>query len=268
MKRQHLLLVVLATSLIATQTLHAQADEKKELSKIQRTIAVQRATQVAIWAMPAVTTYGFTRGVLKDLDGDFNDLVTLSQPMVSRHGFLTANDVTPYVMASMSTAEGPIVVEIPPASEKTVFFGTIVDAWMRPVVDVGPTGMDEGKGGKVLLLPVGYEGEVPEEGYFTFQLEGHRADFAFRPVSQNGGTVEDAAAYSRTLKIYPLAKAGNPARDHDSRRIPRGLGYAALLRPASVRGHSLHCSVRACPRTRQVDVRHAQGDQDRKGQAL
>ncbi|MGI9245059.1 MAG: DUF1254 domain-containing protein, partial [Verrucomicrobiales bacterium] len=204
------LCAVLAVTLSTNMHLFAEETENPEMSEISRTIAVQRATQVAIWAMPAVTTYGFTRGTLKDLEGDFNDLVTLSQPMVSRHGFLTANDVTPYVMASMSTDKGPIVVEIPPASEKTIFFGTIVDAWMRPVVDVGPTGLDEGKGGKVLLLPVGYEGEVPEEGYFTFQLEGHRADFAFRPVSQNGGTVEDALAYSRTLKIYPLAKADNP----------------------------------------------------------
>jgi len=180
------------------------------MSEIKRTIAVQRATQVAIWAMPAVTTYGFARGTINDLGGKLNDVVALSQPMTSRHGFLTANDVTPYALGSLTTAGGPLVVEVPPASEKTVFFGTFVDSWMRPVEDVGPTGKDKGKGGKYLFLPGDYEGKAPPEGYFVYPLEGHGIHFALRPISQNGGTIEEAAAYARTLKVYSLAEADNP----------------------------------------------------------
>jgi hypothetical protein len=192
------------------EPLAAQPDEGRELSEVARTIAVQRATQVAIWAVPAVTTYGFARGTIQDLGGKLNDVVALSQPLTSRHGFLTANDVTPYAVASLTTADGPLVVEVPPASEKTGFFGTFVDAWMRPVADVGPTGTDQGNGGKYLFLPGGYEGSTPKTGYFVFPLEGHGINFAFRPVSQNGGTIEEAAAYARTLKVYPLAQAADP----------------------------------------------------------
>ena len=33
-----------------------------------------------------------------------------------------------------------------------------------------------------------------------------------RPVSKGGGTIAEAAAYARTLKVYPLAKAKNPPK--------------------------------------------------------
>ncbi len=126
-----------------------------EMSDIARKIAVQRSCQAAIWAMPAVSTWDIAYATIRDLGGKVGDVVALSQPMTSKHGFLTANDVTPYAIAALTTKDGPLVVEIPPASDKTAFFGTFVDAWMRPVADVGPTGSDKGKGGKYLFLPAG-----------------------------------------------------------------------------------------------------------------
>jgi hypothetical protein len=156
------LATLMALSLL-TSALFAEDAKNAKMSEIERTIAVQRATQVAIWAVPAVATYAVLRGTI-DVGGKLNDVVALSQPLTSRHGFLTANDVTPYAISSLSTADGPIVVEVPPASKKTVFFGTFIDAWMRPIVDVGPTGRDKGKGAKYLFLPGDYEGETPAEG--------------------------------------------------------------------------------------------------------
>ena len=206
---QAIVMLAIVATLITTTPVLAQVAPNGKMSEIERTIAVQRATQVAIWAVPAVATYGIVRGTT-EVGGKLNDVVALSQPMTSRHGFLTANDVTPYAIGSLTTADGPIVVEVPPASEKTVFFGTFIDAWMRPVADAGPTGKDEGKGAKYLFLPGGYEGETPAEGYFVFPLEGHGINFALRPISQNGSTIEEAAAYARTLKVYQLAQADDP----------------------------------------------------------
>ena len=180
------------------------------MSDIARDIAVQRACQAAIWAMPAVSTWDIANGTIRDLGGKVGDVVSLSRPMTSKHGFLTANDVTPYAVASLTTKDGPLVVEVPPATEKVNLFGTFVDAWMRPVADVGADGTDKGKGGKYLFLPAGYEGDAPEEGYFVFPLESYSINFAFRPVSKKDGTIEDAVALARTLRVYPLAGAGNP----------------------------------------------------------
>ncbi len=198
-------LTALGASLIISGGAHAQ------MSDIAREIAVQRACQAAIWAMPAVSTWDIAQGIINDLDGKIGDVVQLSQPMTSQHGFLTANDVTPYTIAALTTANGPLVVELPPATEKVNLFGTFVDGWMRPVADVGERGTDKGAGGAYLFLPVGYDGPVPAKGYFVFELEGHSVNFAFRPVSRGDGTIQDAVAYVREhLRVYPLAEVNDP----------------------------------------------------------
>ncbi len=168
-----------------------------EMSEIARDVAVQRACQAAIWALPAVSTWDIAQGTINDLGGKVGDVVSLSRPMTSQHGFLTANDVTPYAIAALTTANGPLVVEVPSATDTVNLFGTFVDAWMRPVADVGERGSDLGEGGAYLFLPPGYEGPLPEDGYFVFQLEGHSINFAFRPVSRGDGTIEDAVAHVR-----------------------------------------------------------------------
>ena len=53
--------------------------------------------------------------------------------MDSRHGFLTANDVTPYVFAGVPLNGKPMVVEVPAVGDKAQLFGTIINAWQRPI---------------------------------------------------------------------------------------------------------------------------------------
>jgi len=74
---------------------------------------------------------------------------------------LTANDNTIYSFIWLDTHKGPVVMEVPPMS-----LGAIDDFWYRWVTDIGITGPDKGKGGKYLVLPPGYKGEIPE-GYFV-----------------------------------------------------------------------------------------------------
>jgi hypothetical protein len=38
----------------------------------------------------------------------------------------------------LNTTDGPVVVEVPPATDKTIFFGSVIDAWEVPVTDMGP----------------------------------------------------------------------------------------------------------------------------------
>jgi len=174
-------------------------------------IKVQRATEAVIWAMPAVSVYDIELSIQRDLGGKFGDVVYFSKPMKSRHGFLTANDVTPYVVSAQSTRGGPLVVEVPPASQKVSYFGTFVDAWQRPIADVGPPGDDKGKGGKYLFLPPDYKGAVPQ-GYLVYRPATFGVHFAFRPVAKNGGTAADQSAYAQTLKVYRLSQAAKPPK--------------------------------------------------------
>ncbi|MDX2320797.1 MAG: DUF1214 domain-containing protein [Moritella sp.] len=185
------------------------------IKDIEYQIMVQRATQLAIWAMPAVGMNDFITATRRDLGGDLNDVIYLSKPFDSKHGFLTANDVTAYSWASLTSEPGPIIIEVPAASDKVNYFGTVVNAWDQPIEDVGPAGADKGKGGKYLFLPPGYKGdkskeELQKEGYLVYQTDTYQYGFSFRPVLSNGGTDADAAEYAQKIKIYYLADAANP----------------------------------------------------------
>jgi hypothetical protein len=178
-------------------------------TRIEREIITHRATQAVYWGMPAVALVALRRGAERDLGARDNDIICFSQPMEARHGFITANNQTPYCAIMIDTHEGPVVMEVPPAGAKTVFFGTAVDAWQVPLADVGPRGDDRGRGGKFLFVPPGYDKPLPE-GYIVVRSQTYRIYLGLRPVAINGGTVADGVAYSRQLKAYPLAQADHP----------------------------------------------------------
>jgi hypothetical protein len=67
-------------------------------------------------------------------------------------------------MAFYNTKHGPVVLKIPPADDDGSINANIVTTWQMPLADGGAYGTDKGQGGKYLLLPPGYRGEVPE-GY-------------------------------------------------------------------------------------------------------
>ena len=187
----------------------------RAVEDIEYKIMVQRATQAAIYYMPAAGMVDFVKGIRRDLGGDLNDVVYLNKPLGSDDGFLTANDVTAYCWSALSSASGPIVVEVPPATDKVSYFGTIVNTWDQPIEDVGPAGRDKGKGGKYLLLPPGYDGkkskdDLEKEGYFVYETDTYEYGFSFRPRLYNKATDKDAGDYAKGVKIYYLSEADNP----------------------------------------------------------
>ena len=146
----------------------------------------------------------------RDLDADFGDIVYFSNVMAPRHEFLTANNQTPYVVTVLDLRRGPMVLDVPPASDKTVFFGSAIDSWEVPLADIGGTGDDGGKGGKYLFLPPD-DGGKPPDGYLVVPSPTVFVHIALRPITVGKGTLADAVAYSQLLKAYPLADAAKPA---------------------------------------------------------
>ena len=183
----------------------------KEYSEAQQQMLHRRAVEAVIWGQPAEGVFGFIQATRRDLGGDWNDVVYFSQPMTSRHGFLTANNNTPYVVSCINTNNGPIVVDVPAASEKVKYFGSLIDAWQLPIADVGPSGDDKGQGAKYLLLPPDYEGEIPEE-YLVYRPATYSIYLGFRPVSVVGAdtTPEEVIEYAQKLQVYSLSEADSP----------------------------------------------------------
>lgn len=118
--------------------------------------------------------------------------------------YLTGNTSTLYAVNYLDLkTDGALVVELPPG-----MLGFLDDAWFRFVSNLGAIGPDQGKGGKYLLLPPGYEGEEPE-GYFIVKLPTYNNLMFLRGSIAKG--LEPAVQNIKSkLKIYPLAKADNP----------------------------------------------------------
>jgi hypothetical protein len=205
-----LLEAVYAQSAVAQNTAQTMSRPSVSDDAIDYQQSVQRGSQAVIWGIVAMQA--LRESAARDLGATFNDIIYMSKPPAPRQAILTATNETPYVVVLLNTADGPVVLDVPPASKTTLFFGTVVDAWQLPLTDVGPSGADEGKGGKYLFVPPGYTGDIPA-GYIAFRPNTIHLYVALRPVPIGGGTPEQAVAYSQSLKAYPLAQAASPSPD-------------------------------------------------------
>jgi hypothetical protein len=134
-----------------------------------------------------------------------NKVAIFEQLMDSQAVVLTANTSTLYAFSRTDLAkDGPTVIEVPPG-----MLGFLDDDWERFVADLGVTGADKGKGGKYLVLPPGYDGQVPD-GYFLLKPRTNKNFLFLRGGIANG---LEAGAKNMTLgiKIYPLKDAAQPA---------------------------------------------------------
>jgi hypothetical protein len=129
---------------------HAQNLSAEDLAR--RTVE-RRAVEAVIWAMPAVNLDLMLQAMIGSAKGKPNQIVYWSRLPDWKNQTLTPNPDVIYLMPFFNTKDaGPMVLEIPPADDG-VINGTIMDAWQVPLEDVGPAGVDKGKGGKYLILP-------------------------------------------------------------------------------------------------------------------
>jgi hypothetical protein len=196
-------------------------------------LAYQRGIAAVIWSMPAISIREFQEAAFKDYDITWNDVLLFSKPPVPPHELLTANNQVPYIATFLNLRQGPVVVEIPAAGAKAELFGSFVDNWQAPIVDVGPSGTDEGRGGKYLFLPHGYAEPIPE-GYIPVRTEGYAVAGGLRPVPANGGTAEDAHSYAQQMKVYPLANAAAQSQHGSSMGIRNPFIRCRFMTPAGL----------------------------------
>jgi hypothetical protein len=78
-----------------------------------------------------------------------------------------------------------------------------MDINQRWVADMGLPGPDAGKGGKHLLLPPGYTGDIPDSGYYVHKASSNRQIVGARSLPV-GGDVVEAKQRLTTIKVYPL----------------------------------------------------------------
>jgi hypothetical protein len=104
------------------------------------------------------------------------------------YGFLNTKD------------DGPEVLDLPPAANGASFLGTMGDAWQVPLTDVG----FEGNGGKYLVLPPDYTGEVPA-GYIPVRSKTYNTFTTIRSILASNSEEDERKgdALVMQIKIYP-----------------------------------------------------------------
>lgn len=134
-----------------------------------------RAVDSVVWAMPMLNFKQFRDGH-RALGVKQNDIAYHTKIQDWKFQTATPNNTTPYVNFFWNIKDGPMVIEIPPSADGVGIFGTLMDAWQRPIDDVGAKGRDGGNGGKYVLVPEGYQGPLLAKSYTYTQRTNTRGN--------------------------------------------------------------------------------------------
>lgn len=191
-------------------TVTAQTSPVLNAAELAERVIHRRAVEAVIWGMPAVNYDLMLQEAVK-AGGGVNQIVYWSRLPGWKNQTLTPNPDSVYLMAFFNTKDaGPVVLEIPPADGGSIT-GNIDNIWQVALEDAGPSGADQGKGGKYLILPPDYKEAVPD-GYIPLRSDtyGGYALLRSTPVSGSDADVAKAVAYGRKAKLYPLSQADKP----------------------------------------------------------
>ena len=177
--------------------------DNESVEKLYDNLDFQRAVQAYLLGLAPVSMVGLREG-LTQWGPENITIPTFEDLMDSRSLFLTANANTPYTWMWINLHDGPLVAEIPPG-----VLGMLNDFWFRYVTDIGLVGPDKGKGGKFLLLPPGYKGEVPK-GYYIVKMPTFESFLGWRNFAVKGDFKPAIENIKKLARVYPLSKAANP----------------------------------------------------------
>ena len=202
-------------ALLGASLLPAAAQNKKSESftpdQLAERAVHRRAVEAVIWGMPAVNAE-LMFAAMREAKAEFNQVVYWSRPDSWKNQTLTPNPDTIYLMPFYNTKDvGPMVLEIPPAVDESSITGSIDDAWQTALEDVGPAGVDKGKGGKYLILPPDYKEKTPD-GYIVLPSATFTGYAILRSnyKTASDSDIAKSVAYGKRVKFYPLSQAASP----------------------------------------------------------
>lgn len=171
--------------------------------KVYDHLDLNRATEAFLNCIPIASMHGLKHGILKH--GPANTTAVLfAELMDSKAFWLTPNTTSVYMASWLELGDEPMVIETPPN-----VLGFLNNAWFKYVIDFGNAGPDKGKGGKFLILPPGYEGEIPE-GYHVAKTTTHGNWVIWRGFQVDGSPKPAVDATKKLFRMYPLSEKDAP----------------------------------------------------------
>ena len=177
--------------------------DKETTQKVYDNLDLQRATQAFLSSMQIASLNAMEKGFTSF--GPANTTVLVFEELMdSKALWLTPNTVSVYNGLWLELGDEPMVMETPPN-----VLGFINDASFQYVIDMGNAGPDKGKGGKFLIIPPGYKGDVPE-GYHIARTRTYGNWVVWRGFQVDGSTAPAVKATKEKFRIYPLSRKDNP----------------------------------------------------------
>lgn len=194
--------------------------DKETVDKLYDGLDLIRGIETFLNGIPATSIEGLRLGFIEVGADASHKAIVMDKLLDSAPLFLTGNTDTVYCMTMLDLKrDGATVVEVPPGSGP----GTVDDAYFRFVIDMGIPGPDRGKGGKYLILPPDYKGDLdPPEGGMEAEVDGEKYFVAkstsyvnlliLRGFLVDGKTDAATTMFEKGLKVYPLAKRDAPQK--------------------------------------------------------
>lgn len=180
--------------------------------KLNDDLYYQRATQVYLWALPAVNMYAMKEGLGKISGEGYNVISVFEKRLKPKTVITTPNSDVIYALGFADLSKtGPLVLDVPPMLQ-----GILDDYWHRPLTgpakpdgttylgDIGFPGPDKGKGGKYLVIPSDYKGAVDEKNYFVFRCKTNGLFIFQRGFFKSVDDLSPGVKSVEGIKIYPL----------------------------------------------------------------
>jgi hypothetical protein len=165
--------------------------------KVRDALDFTRALNVFNNSFRGASAYAIRKG-FHSVGAEDDTVLIFSDLMDAKSLFLTANADTVYYLAVVDLSKGPMVVEQPPKG-----LGTINDMWFSWIIDVGFPGPDRGEGGRYLLLPPGYDGPLPDGGFYVARPRTRHVLYAARSFLVDEDPKPAVDLIKKTIKIYP-----------------------------------------------------------------
>lgn len=176
---------------------------KETSKKVYDYVDFHNAVNAYVTGIQIASMEALKRGLLEF--GPANQTAVLFENLMdSKSLWLTPNTTSVYMASWLELGNEPMVIETPPD-----VLGIIDDHWFKYVADFGRLGPDKGKGGKFLIVPPGYEGDLPK-GYFVAHANTHGNWVIWRGFQKDGSPKPAVDATKALFKIYPLSQKDNP----------------------------------------------------------
>jgi hypothetical protein len=195
--------------IISNSTFDHNRPTAESASALREELLFQRATQSYIWAMPLLNTMGMRDGFVDSFGDGYNIMAIWTKRLDAKTRITTPNSDLIYAISFANLSEtGPLVFEAPPKLQ-----GILLDFWQRPIPvdggkffgDVGLPGPDEGKGGKFLILPPGYDGKVPK-GYYVYRSGTNNVFIFLRSFYTSLDNIGPPVDLLKQSVFYPLGE--------------------------------------------------------------